>query len=253
MANVEDFFIPDNSVGIIPSESYESISHLVDEIDAFSRLTYKSVYIIDYYKRNFLYVSNNPLFLCGLSPHEVQELGYNFYIDNVPAEDLNFLLEINVAGFQFLKNIEPEEKKKYTISYCFNIINKHSKKTQLINHQITPLKLTKSGEIWLALCVASIPSNGTMGEIIMSHDQSNSHWIYNRTTKRWKEKTMYNLKDIEIQVLKYSMMGYTLNEISDLIHRSFDTVKVYRKTILEKLNADNITEAINIAITYRLI
>lgn len=92
-----------------------------------------------------------------------------------------------------------------------------------------------------------------MGEIIMSHDQSNSHWIYNRTTKRWKEKTMYNLKDIEIQVLKYSMMGYTMNEISDLIHRSFDTVKVYRKTILEKLNADNITEAINIAITYRLI
>ena len=64
---------------------------------------------------------------------------------------------------------------------------------------------------------------------------------------------MYNLKDIEIQVLKYSMMGYTMNEISDLIHRSFDTVKVYRKTILEKLNADNITEAINIAITYRLI
>ena len=48
-------------------------------------------------------------------------------------------------------------------------------------------------------------------------------------------------------------MGYTVNEIADLVHRSFDSVKVYRKTIFEKLGADNITEAINIAMNFRLI
>ena len=116
MAKVDDFFIEDNSVDLISEASYENINNIIDEIEAFSRLTYKSVYIIDYYKRNFLYVSKNPLFLCGLSPEEVKELGYNFYINNVPKEDLDFLLEINVKGFEFLKDIPAEDKKKYTIS-----------------------------------------------------------------------------------------------------------------------------------------
>lgn len=253
MANVDDFFIADNSVGLISEASYDDVKHIIDEIEAFSRLTYKSVYIIDYYKRNFLYVSKNPLFLCGLSPEEVKELGYNFYINNVPKEDLDFLLEINVAGFQFLKDIPAEDKKKYTISYCFNIINNQSKKKQLINHQITPLKLTKSGEIWLAICVASIPANGTAGEIIMSLDGANTLWKYSRTSKRWKEMPRFELKETEVNVLRYSSMGYTMNEIAEIIHRSFDTVKSYRKTILEKLGAENITEAINIAMNYRLI
>ena len=59
--------------GIAITLSNMNINNIIDEIEAFSRLTYKSVYIIDYYKRNFLYVSQNPLFLCGLSPEEVKE------------------------------------------------------------------------------------------------------------------------------------------------------------------------------------
>lgn len=43
MANVDDFFIDDNSVGLISETSYENINSIIDEIEAFSRLTYKSV------------------------------------------------------------------------------------------------------------------------------------------------------------------------------------------------------------------
>lgn len=48
-------------------------------------------------------------------------------------------------------------------------------------------------------------------------------------------------------------MGYTMNEIADKINRSFDTVKSYRRTLLEKLEVANISEAISFAINYRLI
>lgn len=183
----------------------------------------------------------------------VKELGYKFYIDNVPKEDLDFLFEINVKCLEFLRDIPPEEKVKYTISYCFNIINTQSHKKQLINHQITPLKLTKSGEIWLAICVASIPSKGTVGEIIMSLDGANTLWKYDRSSKKWKEMPRVELKDVEITVLKLSAMGYTMYEIAELVHRSFDSVKGYRKSILEKLGAGNINEALNIAMNFRLI
>ena len=88
MARVEDFFIMDNAVTGITDEDYRNIQDVVDSVDALSHMTYKSVYIIDYFKKNFLYVSENPLFLCGLSASEVKKIGNKFYIDNVPQEDL---------------------------------------------------------------------------------------------------------------------------------------------------------------------
>ena len=48
-------------------------------------------------------------------------------------------------------------------------------------------------------------------------------------------------------------MGYTTQEIAELMCKSFDSVKGYRKSILEKFDTDNITEAINYAMIYRLI
>lgn len=133
MARVEDFFIMDNAVEGITPEDYRNISDIVDSVAAFSRMTYKSVYIIDYFKKNFLYVSDNPLFLCGLSPAEVKDIGYKFYIDNVPQDDVERLLKINEAGFRFSRNIPAEEKRHYTLSYNFKIINTISQKEQTIS------------------------------------------------------------------------------------------------------------------------
>ena len=39
-----------------------------------ARVSYQSVYLIDYFNQSFLYVSDNPLFLCGHSAEEVKEL-----------------------------------------------------------------------------------------------------------------------------------------------------------------------------------
>ena len=147
MTEIKDFFIKDNTIKSIPDETYDGINQIIEDIDAFSRATYKSVYVIDYYKRNFLYVSDNPLFLCGMSADEVKELGYNFYLNHVPPEDLELLLQINSAGFQFHRDIPIEKKKEYTLSYDFHIINRDSKKKRLINHQITPLRLTENGDV----------------------------------------------------------------------------------------------------------
>ena len=43
MARVEDFFIMDNAVTGITDEDYRNIQDVVDSVDAFSRMTYKSV------------------------------------------------------------------------------------------------------------------------------------------------------------------------------------------------------------------
>lgn len=253
MIKVKDFFIKENRIDEIPEEAYNAVATILEDIDAFARTTYRSVYVIDYYRQNFLYVSENPLFLCGMDASEVRQLGYKFYINQVPSEDLNLLLEANSVGFQFIQNIPIKEKKNYTISYDFHIINSLSQKKQLINHQITPLRLTENGQVWFGLCTASISSGNRFGELVMSKYKSKQFWIYNRQKRKWMEMSRPELKDMEREVLKLSAMGYTMNEIADIISRSFDTVKSYRKSLLEKLDVANISEAISFAINYRLI
>lgn len=243
----------DNAVEGITPEDYEGINDIVEAVDAFSRMTYKSVYIIDYYKKNFLYVSENPLLLCGLSASEVKDIGYRFYIDNVPPEDVERLLKINEAGFHFSKDIPAKEKRHYTLSYNFRIINTISKKVQTINHLLTPLKMLPDGTIWLAMCVASLPTRAGGQDVVMFNNRTNERWDLDVEHNLWRRVPHIALTEQETQVIKLSAMGYTMHEIAEQICRSFDSVKGYRKSILEKFGTDNIAEAINYAMTYRLI
>lgn len=87
----------------------------------------------------------------------------------------------------------------------------------------------------------------------MSKDKSKEHWTFNMQSKKWKKMLRPELKDIERDVLKLSAMGYTMNDIANEINRSFDTVKSYRKSLFEKLNVQNIAEAISYAKNHRLI
>lgn len=59
---------------------------------------YQCVYIIDYFYQDFIYASDNLAYLCGLQPEQLMEAGYQIYIDHVPENDLQMLLEVNKKG-----------------------------------------------------------------------------------------------------------------------------------------------------------
>lgn len=107
---IENFFFAGNAVS--GKSDYGLAETFVRTAEAFANATYQSVYIIDYFRKNFLYVSPNPLFLCGISEEEVKELGYQFYLDHVPADEVKMLLEINQAGFSFINKVPPAKRKK---------------------------------------------------------------------------------------------------------------------------------------------
>lgn len=80
MPNVDDFFSFKNTVKNISDNESEQVFNYLEPIKAFARTTYKSIYIIDYQKKGFEYVSDNPLFLCGYKASEVKEMGYGFIL-----------------------------------------------------------------------------------------------------------------------------------------------------------------------------
>lgn len=250
MIQVEDFFLPSNTISSIPEEEYEKTGILIDSFDAISRMTYKSLYIIDYYKKNFLYVSDNPLFLCGNSVKEVLKMGYTFYIKHIPQQEQPRLIEINRIGFEFFNKIPVDEKLDYTISYNFHLIN--DKKKILINHNLTPICLNHEGRIWLAACLVSLPIQDMTGNIEMRKINESAIWKYSFRNRCWKKEKGIAINEREQDILSLSAQGYTMKEIADRICLSLDTIKFYRRKLFEKLEVKNITEAIAFAQNHKL-
>lgn len=247
----DDFFIPDNEIRLPQELDYSRVDEYIRSAEAFSRSSYQSVYIIDYFRQNFLYVSPNPMFLCGLSPEQMKDLGYRFYLGYVPEDEQPMLLTLNKAGFAFYNDIPVDERKDWYISYDFHILNEGKK--ILVNHKLTPLALTSDGRIWLALCVVSAATHTDAGHIEMHRVGISEFFEYNISSRRWNRRQMPTLSDGEKSVLTLSIQGYTMSEIADKICLSPDTVKKYRKRIFEKLDVRNISEAIVAATNNKLL
>lgn len=249
--NIDDFFIPDNEVKLPEELDYSRVDEFVRSAQAFSRTTYQSVYIIDYFRQNFLYVSPNPMFLCGLSPEQMMEMGYQFYLKFVPEDDQALLLDINRAGFAFFNSLPVDERIDFFISYDFHILTDGRKK--LVNHKLTPIALTSDGRVWLALCVVSASNRTSVGHIEMHRVGSPDFFEYNRLTRRWDKRCTPSLSDGEKSVITLSIQGFTMSEIADRMCLSHDTIKKYRRQIFEKLDVRNISEAIIAATNNKLL
>jgi len=250
--NITSTLLTKNKVEKISTEDLLQQHDYMEAIKAFSRLTYESVYVIDYEKMAFEYVSENPLFLCGYSPEEVLGLGYEFYFKNVPEKDLVLLSLINEAGFDFFAKLPDGEKKQYSITYDFHLINKDGKPT-LINHKLTPLFLTGEGKMWKAMCIVSISHHQQAGNIYIYKHGTDDLWQLNIVSKIWQKSEKPKLSKREIEILQLHAQGLTINQIAEKIFVAPDTVKYYRRRIFERLEVSNMVEALSRAVNSKVI
>ncbi len=240
-----------NHIGKVSEQERLQQNDYLDAVKAFARLTYESVYIIDYETMTFEYVSENPLFLCGHSSEEVMKLGYDFYFKNVPENDLALLNIINEAGFDFFKDLPGDEKILYSITYDFHLLNTDGKKT-LINHKLTPLLLTKEKRMWKAMCIVSLSHHKSAGNICIFKQGSDEIWELDLKDKGWYKSEKPKLTKREIEVLHLYAQGLSISEIADKVSVAPDTVKYYRRQIFERLNVSTIAEALAYAVNSKI-
>lgn len=251
MVKVKDFFSHINAVGNISDYDTKQLSNYIATLEAFARTTYNSIYVIDYKSMSFDYVSDNPFFLCGNTAEEVKEMSYNFYLKYVVKEDLELLETANRIGFDFLNAKPQEEKIYYTIAYDFRI--KNDRGSFLINHKITPLFMTEEGKVWKALSIVSLSNQKQSGNIKMYSQKENIIWHYDLEAKYWRKSEKLCLNEQEKKILLLSIQGLTIKEIANEIFLSESAIKYHRKHLFEKLDVQNIAEAISFAINNRLL
>jgi len=251
-SNTNSSLLTKNKIGRISEEDHLQQQHYLEVVKSFARLTYESIYVIDYEKMAFEYVSENPLFLCGYSSEEVLEMGYDFYFKNVPERDLQLLNLINDAGFDFYKKLPGHGKKSYSITYDFHLVNRDGKHI-LINHKLTPLFLTSDDQLWKAMCIVSISHHKKAGNVCIHKQGTDETWELNVENNVWRKTEKPKLTKREIEILRLHAQGLTINQIAEKIFVSSDTVKYYRRRIFERLGVSNIVEALSYAVNNKII
>ncbi|MBX3257659.1 MAG: helix-turn-helix transcriptional regulator [Chitinophagaceae bacterium] len=247
--SVKDFFQSIRLDSPPSPEDYKKAQSYIRFAEALSKISYQSIYLIDYYKKGFLYVSDNPLFLCGKTALQVLQLGYSFYLEHVPQEDLELLLKINEAGFEFYKKMPLEKRLDGSISYDFRL-RQPKGHLKLINHKLTPLALDNNGNMWLALCIVSPSPNNKPGNIAIKTAADKKIYNYNLSTGKWEENTIVSLNSREKEILMLSIQGLTVEKIAKELYLSVNTIKFHKTALFKKLNADNISEAIFAALNF---
>lgn len=241
-----------NKVNKVTQQDHLQQKDYLEAVKAFARLTYESVYVINYENMSFEYVSDNPLFLCGYTADEVLQMGYGFYFNNVPPEDLKLLTQLNEAGFDFFERLPGDEKKQYSITYDFHLINRDGTHI-LINHKLTPLFLTNEQKMWKAMCVVSMSHHKYAGHVYIHKQGSDETWKLDMANNVWRKSVKPKLNKRETEVLRLHAQGLTINQIAEKIFVAPDTVKYYRRRIFERLEVSNMVEALSYAVNSKII
>lgn len=242
-----------NVITDIPKESeYTSLMAVIDAIDCVAQSSNMVTHIFDNYKRTFLYTSSQFIGFSGLSEAKLKEVGADMFIDYISDDDAEKNKMAADEIFKFLNKLYPSERKNFSFSYTLNFVNAVSKKKQIVKSRISVLKQRPNGDVWLVLVTFSLPTKASEQQFTCINHKTNEQLIYDWDEKCWKG--MKNpLSDNEKQMLKYAAMGYSIQEIADLMIKAVDTIKGYRRKIFEKLEVDNITEAVNYALANHLI
>lgn len=92
MADINSFFSIKNTVRNLTDSDTGQTENYLWAIEAFARTTYKSINVIDYEKKGFEYVSDNPVFVRTYC-RSVKQMGYEFYFKYVYEKDLELLIK----------------------------------------------------------------------------------------------------------------------------------------------------------------
>lgn len=253
MKNEKNPLLSRNKIKAVSDVDKLQFGNYLEVIKSFAKMTYQSIYVIDYERIKFEYVSANPLFLCGYSAEEVLEMGYEFYFKNVPPDDIALLNLINNAGFDFYDKLpNNDERKLYSISYDFHLKGKYDKPI-LVNHKLTPLFLNEKGAVWKSLCIVSISHNQKAGNVTINKEGSAVFWELDLLKGVWVNKEKSKLKKKELEVLRLYAQGLTINQIAEKMLVSPDTVKYYRRKIFEIFEVRNFAEALSFAVDNKII
>jgi len=239
---LHDIFTPETVIDTLDGQEAAKRENYLRAVRAFARTSYQPVFVADFHSQEFLYISGNMQYLCGISGKNFDVTERWRYFDFVLEEEEEMLKETLDKARELFYSFPAEERADWTLSYYFHL--KRFPGKRIIQHRVTPLKLTPDGRLWLAMCVISMSSRRESGHVTMRRYGHQDYFFYSFKNHVWYYREGISLTDTERDLLMLSSQGYTVKEIAMQFNKSEDTIKSYKRALFSKLGVRNITEAV---------
>lgn len=240
----ERFFDPIKSImfdeDLMDYKKLEYVGLLLEQMNDI--LSHNS-YIIDYYRRNFLFISKQSLLLCGYTREEVMEMGFDFYAKILSPENLEKIIEMNEALFRFFYEASLEKKKNLSIFYDL-ILQKKDGTTFCVNHRLKPFLFTQDDHIWLSVCCMRPSSKNEIGNVKCLFKDTNECFLYSFEDKKWHEQPPIVLSEIEKFIAVETDKGTLEKQQAHQLGCTRSNIRYYKNAILKKTNTTTMREAI---------
>lgn len=226
----------------------DKAEYYIEIAKAFAALSYQGVYIVDLDTNKFVFSSDYQLLRCGLSEEEMLGKGLEYFSFLIPNDEREMLKDIKTVITSSYAEIPSEYKKQLIIFLNFHI--DVDKRSVMICHKLQLIDFDEEGKPRYLIGLVS-PSVHRDEPVIMAGIAGTDYaFQYLSESMSWEPLTMVNLSNDERTMLRLSMQGYSLEEISTLMYKSVETIKFYRRQVFSKLNVGNISEAISYATHY---
>lgn len=217
-------------------------------IELLAKVNNSYVYVADNQKRKYIYMSGNLRHflnadLDGLIQSHSE--GEDFLAARIHPEDWQMLRTIYVKLLEFIVNQPIEMRKDFKYITEFRGKNTHGEYVRVIMQQQI-LELDESGNLWLTMGIADLSHNTAPLDNVKVQVVN---FITGETfpLNMFGEKELVEFTPREKEILQLIKSGRHSKEISDRLCVSIHTVNKHRQNIMQKMNADNIIEAIEYA------
>lgn len=160
----------------VSEEDYKAVLPvLLDTVKAINLGCYQSILIYDFFKDNILYYSD--IWLNAFSALQRKNpVSFEEMRRDATGIDWDRCVSFGSLAQQFYDTLSAEERMDYVA--IFSCQSHCSRMSTSLLHKSVPLRLTKSGKLWLSL-ILSFPSTGNCNdEFEMVNTKTNEHYLF---------------------------------------------------------------------------
>lgn len=211
------------------------------------------VYLINVQTNKIIFASDHPLLLCGLSKGQVLFHDIRCFLPIIHPQDVSMLTNIITSLSNNYRLATSGLRHRAKLHITFRVRSKQG--FSLVTHTISLLHTdhTDQPRFTIGLVTPAIHNQTGIAVIRMTDTDHTDIFLYHHDTRQWHRHLQETLSINEQQTLILSARGLSVNDISTHLCKSVESIKKYRHNILNKLHAQNMTEAISRAIHYCLL
>jgi len=228
---------------------YDSIRRKMEGLDFIKFNHEEYLYVLDLHQKNFFYYQQHSMFLGEQDKEHIKNQGYLYFIERMDSKDYRKILNVLTLFQRTHKSIPQNET---ILSYNVNVwISKNT--CVPMTHKLKVIATDNTDKVWLVLISSSKSSNKIDNKISVSHTLKGTTEFYNATTLAPLNQNSADLTPREIEIIRLTTLGLTVNDIAAKLFISTNTIKYHKKNIFSKTHCRSSVELIQYAIQNHII